>query len=175
MNIPSWCRLAPLCITLVVTLLAGCSSVDPIRPTQPVRGSLAEKDLACIKKAGFDAEQQWDGSLAGVGSMSSEQAEKWVAAANVCGTKTHFFDPKLSASQVNALYIQEVEERDCLLDIGLNSPLPPSEADYATTWNTADQYYAYQSAGGFELGVQKAKSVVRKCPPPTWFLDLPGL
>jgi hypothetical protein len=70
------------------------------------------------------------------------------------------------------LYKQEVAEHHCLLKHGLPSNPPPSLQTYIDTYQTVNQYYGYRP------GMERAAPmdpIWLECPPPTYYMNLPGL
>ena len=157
--------------------LAGCGTTHPqVTPSPHLpKAPLAERDIKCIQAAGWQAVLDWQGTINSVGLKTSDQATQWNAAADKCGKKTGFYGTKLSATQLSQLYLQELEERNCLAKAGYPSGQPPSEQIFISTWYSADQYQAFTAAGGSNWPPSKQQAVSEKCTPPTWFLNLGGL
>lgn len=63
---------------------------------------------------------------------------------------------------------------ECLVSLGVDSDNPPSKQVYVDTYQSAEQYYAFEP--GFDaMGAGQMQATVTQCPPPTWFLDVSGL
>lgn len=166
------------CLGLLVPILAGCAvqSDDPpasVSVEVPV-APLAERMIACMEESGWEASMEWDGTIVGP-EMTKELTTQWVDASLVCGEETGFHGGELNDEQVQALYEQEIAEAECLRGLGYGVEQPPSLQTYIDTHASADQYYAYASLDFAATGQSKMQEVYAACPPPTLFLNLPGL
>lgn len=140
-------------------------------PVSPVTDRLVE----CMKDAGWDVERSWQGGVE-TDEIPASQQTAYQAANDKCSKSSGWAaaNGNLAESQVRELYAQEVASHECLLAAGIDSAEPPSEQTYLDTFHTKDQYVAFLP--GFDsLGQAQMQAAVRKCPPPTWFLNVSGL
>jgi hypothetical protein len=113
---------------------------------------------------GWEGEMQFSGTIS-FGSVPEAQQALFNSAQEKCVSETGWGDlAGLGADKRRKLYEQEVSEYECLMELGLTPPAPPTEQTYVDTFNTADQYYA-----GATLGLTEEQ--VQECPPPTWFMN----
>lgn len=168
------------CLGLLVPILAlsGCAvpSDDPpasVSVDTPV-APLAERMIACMQESGWEASMDWDGTIIG-SEMTKELSDQWIDASLVCGEETGFHDGELNDEQVKALYKQETTEAECLRGLGYEIEQPPSLQTYIDTHASADQYYAHASLDVAAIGQGEMREAYAACPPPTLFLNLPGL
>lgn len=169
----------PIALAGLLFLLSGCTGLaseeNPVSEIEGVPAApLAERTIACMKEAGWDASLDWDGTITGP-EMTGALASQWVEAADVCGKKTGFQDPQLNDEQIQAVFEQEKAEAACLRMLGYQVEEPPSSQTYVDTYGTADQYYAHASLDLQALGISKMREALSACPPPTMFLNVPGL
>lgn len=167
---------------LVAGTLLSCTSTQPQDrpssadskrsglPASPVTDRLA----TCMEKEGWEVERSLQGGL-DLPSVPVDQQSAFEAANSRCSESSGWnAAANLNDVQVKELYDQEVAAHDCFLGMGIDSAQPPSEQRYIETYQTQDQYYAFMP--GFDsLNQTKMNEAVKKCPPPTWFLDISGL
>jgi len=166
---------------VLATSLTACSA-SPAHPTSKPTSSefqhpptpLANDVVKCMKSAGWVATVDWDGSITGP-SMKSDLLKQWQDSFTSCSKTTGFDSPKLTELQVKQLYTQEVTEHKCLLAANQPSDNPPSEQSYIDSFQTASQYYSSGQLLVQPYSQSKMMSVVAKCPPPHWYMNLNGL
>ncbi len=140
-------------------------------PTSP----LWDRYQRCLEEAGWTVTRDYQG-MVGIDNYPPSQQSAVQAAMDNCSKKTGldkaWSKSTLSTSQLTELYKQELAEHECVLKIGLQSYHPPSLQTYIDTYATANQYYA--SRPGMD-GIGSTNPAWRECPPPTYYMNLPGL
>ena len=162
--------------------VSGCTQID-VSPSpsasnelQMPESPITDRAVACMVDRGWPVERSWYGGYETYASVPDEQQSQYLAAEKECAEQSGFdtANESLTDAQIRQLYRQEVEEHECLTDLGLESYEPPSEQVYLDTYLTEDWYFAMQPA--FDtLGSQRMIQVIAQCPPPTYFLNLDGL
>lgn len=172
----------------VVTLVSGCTggSADEGEPptgAAPVSDSalpespIIETFVACLQERGWDAKRDGSG-MPVVDNVPEGQANLQAQDADECGDSSGWNTmgqrSTMSDAQLGALYDQEVEEQQCVAALGYDTETPPSRQTYIDTYGTENQYYGWRP--GLE-GLDQAafNKAVLACPPPTWFMNIPGL
>lgn len=140
-------------------------------PTSPLLDRLAR----CLEQAGWTVTRDYSG-MPGIENYPSSQSSAVQKAMDTCYAQTGYdkaWDKsRLSTAQLTDLYHQELVEHECVLAHGMQSYHPPSLQTYIDTYGTADQYYAMRP--GMD-GVGATSPAWRQCPPPTYYMKLPGM
>lgn|GEM_PF-1458442 len=179
-------RVTGLLVVAVVVVLTvgGCSSPeevptaaasqDDLFPEGMVRAPTTERYLRCMRDAGWEVTPSWSGGTDSA-PMKADQTSAYDAAHEECSessgwNRANDFS-KWSREQIEELYQQEVEAHECFTEIGVESEEPPSLQEFVDRFHTADQYYAMMP---WMNNATNIPSVVRQCPPPTWFITVDG-
>jgi hypothetical protein len=127
--------------------------------------------VACLQDAGWDVQVQWGGTVSGP-EMDPSQLDSFNAASDECAESSGWSRANdwgsWTDAQITALYEQEVATHECLVGLGFDSAVPPSEQAYLDTFHSADQYYAF-NPGAAGLRHLDFPRFFGPCPPPTWF------
>jgi len=172
-----------VCATLLLSI-SGCSNDSAGNPSAAhssadtsglPKSPVTDRLVECMKDAGWDVARSWQGGIES-DTIPADQQSAYQAANDKCSKTSGWADANgdLTEAQVRELYTQEVASHECLVADGVDSAEPPSEQTYMDTFHTKKQYFAFLP--GFDsLGQSEMQAAVRKCPPPTWFLNVSGL
>lgn len=172
---PSAARQSTLPVVDQPTTDNGSTAPDesPLKkvPTSPLLDRLAR----CLQQAGWTVTRDYSG-MPGIKNYPSSQSSAVQKAMDTCYAQTGYdkaWDKsELSTAQLRDLYQQELAEHDCVLEHGMQSYHPPSLQTYIDTYGTAEQYYAMRP--GMD-GIGATNPAWRQCPPPTYYMKLPGM
>lgn len=101
--------------------------------------------------------------------MSAELSEQWRAAAEECAAETGWGIEEYNEKQLAELYALEVDQYQCLVELGYEPDEPPSLQTYIDSWNsrTNPPYQPFASVIG-ALAPEEQEEVLNACPPPRW-------
>lgn len=155
-------------ITATVAL-AGCAGSQTSTATPESRTDLLLETIRCMEDLGFEAEPDAYGGYSGPASSSPEVAEQWIAASQTCMEQTGWGVEDYNDTQLADLYALEVEQYECLLDLGYSPEEPPSVQQYIDSW-TSQTEAPYQPFGSVVTGLPdvEVRAVLEACPPPRW-------
>ncbi|WP_157372744.1 hypothetical protein [Agromyces sp. Root81] len=157
-------------------VLTGCSSPAPEPTTSPVDEGLSLSPASnqvyeCLTVRGWDVTISWDG---GIGtdsdSIPAEQMELYKADSDECWAPINEASLNMPVSDIETVYLQELETRDCLIELGFDDlDEPPSEQEFIDSFPGAGRWSAYSaSAGVMGMPDSKWREVNEACPQPAW-------
>ena len=159
---------ASLALSVIATV--GCSTdrenenATRSNPGDMPASTVNDAMLACMKSAGWEGKMERGGGM-NFGSIPSEQMSQYERQSAICTEKTGWGNlAVLTSDQRRTMFDLEVEEYQCLKDLGLSPAEPPTEQTYMDTFDSGDQYYAIRD---ITLTVEQ----MNECPPPTWFMN----
>ena len=156
--------------TLATSLLmiAGCTSAtEPtVLEAEPVDALTAT--IRCMEDRGFEARADESGGFSSP-EMGPELSRQWQAAAEACKAKTGWGIEDYSDQQLADLYELEVEQYECLLELGYTPDQPPSLQAYIDSWSGSSEA-PYQPFARVIAGLKpdQQQLVLESCPPPRW-------
>ncbi len=182
-------RVARIVIALsLITPTTGCAAgsgnddnatgtAAPVSDSSLPESPIIEEFVACLQNRGWDAKRDETGMPA-VDNIPDEQADLQAQDADECGEgsgwNTMGQKSTMNNEQLTALYDQEVEEQQCVAALGYETETPPSQQTYIDTYATENQYYGWVP-GLNGLDQAAFNKAVLACPPPTWYMNIPGL
>lgn len=155
--------------TAALLLITGCTAGAPEPPpptAEPVDALTAT--IRCIEDRGFEAVADEYGGFTSP-EMSPELSEQWRAVAEECKAETGWGIEDYDDEQLATLYELEVEQYECLLELGYLPDQPPSLQAYIDSWSSTTDP-PYQPFGRVIMGLQPEEQelVLETCPPPRW-------
>ncbi|KRC62701.1 hypothetical protein ASE14_02445 [Agromyces sp. Root81] len=160
-------------------VLTGCAgqSEKPEPTTSPVDEGLSlspasNEAYRCLIEKGWPVTISWDGGVGtDAGDIPDDQYELYRADADECWAPYDDAITNMSTADMKKVYAQELETRDCLIELGYDDiDEPPSEQEFIDAFPGAGRWSAYAASSGV-MGMPDSKwrEVNEACPQPAWF------
>lgn len=135
----------------------------------------AEQAYFCLKDQGWDVELTDDGAVeASSESIPEAQYDQYRAASDACWAAIDDKIRAMTPDQIRRAYVQELDTRDCLVELGYDVGQPVSEQTFLDEFFTAP-WSAYGAAGfaGRHVPSDEWRAANDACPQPagSWGLD----
>lgn len=162
-TLPGACMLAA-----AVFFTAGCAAQSNQEVAPDTRIDLLTATIRCMEEQGFEAEADGSGGFSGP-EMSAELSDQWRAVAEECAAKTGWGVEEYDDEQLAELYTLEVDQYECLIELGYAPSEPPSLQSYIDSWSSRTDS-PYQPFGSVIVGLtpEEQATMLKECPPPRW-------
>ncbi len=163
-----------LALIASTALVAGCVATDAEPATSPSHPVAAYAELVaeCLQERGWDAVATFDNSVTSGDpktGIPADQLSAYQAAEQECVDELGYGEPRTpTTDQVHEMYRLDLEARDCMIELGFDIPVMPSEQVYVETFGTASGWDIGQQVPAFSSPTEYER-VWTACPPPQWF------
>ncbi|HXH33716.1 MAG TPA: hypothetical protein VNJ54_04805 [Plantibacter sp.] len=168
-------------ITIMMSsfLLAGCTHPEAPAGTGATGEALSlspasDAVYACITEKGWDVTISWDGGIgASSDTIPAAQVDQYDSDAAACWA---MIDDRVAAMQpdeIEAVYLDEIATRECLIAQGYSVDSPPSRQQYVDTFFTT-RWTAYGESDAMSPRNDEDtwRALNETCPQPAWSLGL---
>lgn len=153
---------------IVIAALTACTATPDSTGPEPAPVDALTATIRCMEERGFEATADAYGGFSSP-EMGPEQSALWREAAEECKAETGWGVENYDDEQLAELYALEVEQFDCLVDLGYTPQEPPSLQSYIESWGGGSeppyQPFASVIAG---LKAEEQQRILEECPPPRW-------
>ena len=159
--------IAAFVVPVIALALASCSATSEPPVDEVLNTSRAAVIVGCLADRGWDLSVRFDGGVS-ISDVPEEQQGPLLADVRECEEEFPYQAP--TASQIREIYAAELDNRECLIDLGYEIGPPPSEQAFVDTFGTAERWYAMTDAHPESMDAGTYEKVFSACVPPAWTL-----